>query len=267
MENASRALIMAGSILIALMIIAALLLMFNNLTTYQREETQTAREAQVIEFNNQFSTYNKEKVRGSDLYSLLNKVIDYNRRKSTAGTGTNDEGQYLAYQEMKITFSINKSDLRLDDKNRLFMRDNYTVGGNKNDFDTIRLDIKSLENDEIVSNFKYNEKILQGLCTGVTKVFIDEPTGTEEQIKNKKITAFMNFNNICGSTVLKYGDDNEIARSWDLIKKGSTARENVYKYYEYIQFKRAIFECTDAQYNDKTGRIISMNFRFTGNFQ
>ena len=83
MENASKALLMAGSVLIALMIIGALLLMFNNLSSYQEADVQTTREAQVLEFNNQYETYNRKNVRGSDLYSLLNRVVDYNKRKST----------------------------------------------------------------------------------------------------------------------------------------------------------------------------------------
>ena len=56
MENASKALIMAGSVLIALMIIGALLLMINNLSSYQETDTKTARDAQVVEFNNQYET-------------------------------------------------------------------------------------------------------------------------------------------------------------------------------------------------------------------
>ena len=35
MENASKALIMAGGVMIALLIIGSLLLMFNNLSSYQ----------------------------------------------------------------------------------------------------------------------------------------------------------------------------------------------------------------------------------------
>ena len=65
MENASKALIMAGGVLIALMILGALLLMFNNLSSYQNTNTQTTEEAQVIAFNNQFETYNRNGVRGS----------------------------------------------------------------------------------------------------------------------------------------------------------------------------------------------------------
>ena len=39
MENASKALLMAGGILIALLIIGALLLMFNQISTYKQSES------------------------------------------------------------------------------------------------------------------------------------------------------------------------------------------------------------------------------------
>ena len=54
MENASKALIMAGGVLIALLIIGSLLLMFNNLSSYQDTNIKETRTAQIIEFNNQF---------------------------------------------------------------------------------------------------------------------------------------------------------------------------------------------------------------------
>ena len=86
MENATKALVMAGSVLIALMIIGALILMFGNLSSYQNVATQSERESQIIEFNRKYETYNRNKVRGSEIYSLLNQAVDYNRTKSTAGT-------------------------------------------------------------------------------------------------------------------------------------------------------------------------------------
>ena len=60
MENASKALIMAASVLIALMIIGALILMFNGLSSYQEVGQQNTREDQVIAFNSQFETYNRK---------------------------------------------------------------------------------------------------------------------------------------------------------------------------------------------------------------
>ena len=137
MENASKALIMAGSVLIALMIIGALLLMFNSLSSYQQTDTTTTREAQVIEFNNQYETYNRKNVRGSDLYSLLNRVVDYNKRKSTEGTGQKDEGKYLAYIPMTIiiNFAGKNQNFSADGTIRLIKMNTYTQSNTQNDFE------------------------------------------------------------------------------------------------------------------------------------
>ena len=72
--------------------------MFTNLSNDQQTRVEGEVDSQVVEFNNQFSTYNRPDVRGSELYSLLNRAIDYNRTQSTAGTSWADQGQNLAYR-------------------------------------------------------------------------------------------------------------------------------------------------------------------------
>ena len=47
MENATRALTMAGGILIALMILGALFLMFNNLSSYQNQNDTSTKSTQI----------------------------------------------------------------------------------------------------------------------------------------------------------------------------------------------------------------------------
>ena len=158
MENASKALIMAGALLISLVIISALILMFSNLSSYQETSTQGERSAQVVEFNNRFETYNRTDVRGSDLYSLLNSAINYNRTQSTAGirdssnTTWADEGQDLAYQPIEIKFTIDITQLTADSRNRLFSgsgNTTYTVSGNTNTFEnSIKDMILKLERKE-----------------------------------------------------------------------------------------------------------------------
>lgn len=54
---------------------------------------------------------------------------------------------------------------------------------------------------------------------------------------------------------------------WDEIGKDSTIRNEIYTYYEYVQFKRARFDCTNVEYNQKTGRLVRMEFQFTGKFE
>ena len=52
MENASKALLMAGSVLISIIVISLFLIMTNSLTSYQQTQTQSQREAQIVSFNN-----------------------------------------------------------------------------------------------------------------------------------------------------------------------------------------------------------------------
>lgn len=248
MENASKALIIAGGVLIALMILGALLLMFNNLSSYQNTNTQTTEEAQVIAFNNQFETYNRNGVRGSELYSLLNKVIDYNRRKTLEGTGWSDEGGNLQYEPMTVTFKIDVTALSADGTNRLFTRQSgntFVIDKNKNTFEnSIKTKIDNLENE-------YGSDSLVNITTSLTRIFPENPTEAQ------KLDAVSRFNNASKKVSID---------SWDDIKPGSEIREDAYTYYEYIQFKRAIFDCTDEKMSNNTGRVIELDFEFTGKF-
>lgn len=247
MENASKALIMAGSVLIALMIIGALILTFSNLTAYQETNTRSTRSTQMAEFNSQYETYNRKDVRGSDLYSLLNKAIDYNRRQSTAGTNWADSGQEIAYEPMVIEFTIDKSELVAPDGvSRLFTSNSYTVSGKSNNFgNKVKDEIDDLEGE-------YGQSSLTNLTTNLTKIFIDDSSTSQE-----KEEAVQNFNS---------ASKKKTVSDFKEIKEDSQIRQDVYKYYEYIQFKRAHFDCEKVEYNNETGRITKMQFKFNGKF-
>lgn len=253
MENASKALIMAGSVLIALMILGALLLMFNNLNNYQNTESQNTREAQVVEFNNQYETYNRNNVRGSDLCSLLNRVADYNRRKSTEGTGKNDEGQYLAYEPMTIEFDFSgkRDQLKVGDKNNLIIQDKYIQSNTKNLFEEyISSKINNIENN-------YGTDVIQKLATSVSKIYVDENASYKT-----KMNAVLAYNSIKGEKLsIEKGSINQS------IKKINASKDDVYTYYEYMQFKRAYFNCESVEYSKKTGRITKMYFKFNGTIE
>ena len=122
MENASRALIMAASVLIGIVIISAFILMMSNLTSYQESSYSSTLSSQIAEFNNQFTTYARDNIRGSDMISLMNKVVDYNTRY----TGT--EG----YTAMGITINMkgHNEKLAFDHTNRLVTLDEYNQTNN-----------------------------------------------------------------------------------------------------------------------------------------
>ena len=247
MENASKALIMAGSVLIALMIIGALILTFSNLTAYQETNTRSTRSTQMAEFNSQYENYNRKDVRGSDLYSLLNKAIDYNRRESSAGTNWADKGQEIAYEPMVIEFTIDKSELVAPDgASKLFTTNTYTVSGKSNDFgNKVKDEIDDLEGE-------YGQSSLTNLTTNLTKIFIDDSSTSQE-----KKEAVQNFNS---------ASKKKTVSDFKEIDGKSQIRQDVYMYYEYIQFKRAHFDCEKVEYNNETGRITKMEFKFNGKF-
>ena len=59
MENASKALIMAGSLLISLLIIGALVFMYNQFVDVQQTKTDVDEEGKLGEYSKKFEDYNK----------------------------------------------------------------------------------------------------------------------------------------------------------------------------------------------------------------
>ncbi len=96
MENASRALTIAGTILISLIVISALILMFRELRGNKVQEADIQRIEQTEKFNKSYESY-KKTLYGSELLSLANKMKDYNTR--VAGKD--------GYEEMELEVTIN----------------------------------------------------------------------------------------------------------------------------------------------------------------
>lgn len=81
MENISKALMMAGSFLIAVLIIGALLLMFNQIGTHEKGKSNDVKSIQVAEFNMDFEKYTDDTgIQGADIVSIVNKIVDYNKK-------------------------------------------------------------------------------------------------------------------------------------------------------------------------------------------
>lgn len=81
MENASKALIMAGSVLISILIISALVFMFNQLRGVKTTEIDSDEAKKLVQFNKQIETFNRS-LYGSELLSLCNLIDDYNKRQA-----------------------------------------------------------------------------------------------------------------------------------------------------------------------------------------
>lgn len=78
MENATKALLMAGGVLISLLVIGALVLMFSNLQDYQIKNNASIDQEEIAKFNNQFEPYNKKDLTLMELKSIYNKITSNN---------------------------------------------------------------------------------------------------------------------------------------------------------------------------------------------
>lgn len=79
MENASKALMIAGSILLALMITALLVKNFSDISSFQKTKLTEQEQEQIVEFNEQYTKYLNGYVYGAEVYSLLNKYANDNK--------------------------------------------------------------------------------------------------------------------------------------------------------------------------------------------
>lgn len=82
MENASKALIMAGSVLLSLLVIGALVLMFQSLNEFKQVEASSEEVEKLTEYNKKIETFHRAGLYGSEIMSLANLVEDYNKRQA-----------------------------------------------------------------------------------------------------------------------------------------------------------------------------------------
>ena len=80
MDNASKALYMAGSLLIALLVISLLVYAFSNIGGLQDEVDTIESEEEITAFNTEYEAFNKKIMYGVDVISCINKVINHDEK-------------------------------------------------------------------------------------------------------------------------------------------------------------------------------------------
>lgn len=94
MENATKALLMAGGVLIAIIIISLLVRTYGNIGAFQKQQL-SAEEAEKLEaYNKEYTKYLNQYVYGTELITVINKAVNNNQN---GGTNIN----------VKIKFTVN----------------------------------------------------------------------------------------------------------------------------------------------------------------
>lgn len=228
MENASKALIMAGGILIALLVIGALVLMFNQLSYYQRTETDSEKTQQLADFNKEYLKYTYDDIKGYELISLVNKVIDYNIKEEV--------GNSVDYTK-KITVVINmkefKSKYGVKNITSLFTKDTYTINNSNTIFSADLNNFRSMENTYTLSTMN---KLSANYDT-LKQAKAENQNSYETKIKE-----------IVGK-VVKNNSGNTISLT------------EIEQYREYSEFKSSTFKPGNVEYHNN-GQVKQLSFEF-----
>lgn len=76
MENASKALLMAGGILIAILILTLVVRSFTTISIFQKSRLSEEEQEQLVEFNEQYTKYLGQYVYGTEVITVINKSLD-----------------------------------------------------------------------------------------------------------------------------------------------------------------------------------------------
>ena len=238
MENAAKALQIAGGVLIALIILALLIFTFKKMSDIPKAQEYQREVEQLSEFNKQYEAYEKNLMYGVDVLSCLNKVIDNNQRSHEYM-----EDKYNITISIKITKDVSDT------------------------FEVYNYDSKTNKEREIYS---YDIGTFLQIFGDIKKYNVISSISNSTRIKNdnNEIISIKKDNN---PYVLSTHDDNDTLIS--LSKSSITMEETkknpdikdygnwskvVWKTAAY-NFKSNKFKCTKIGY-DQTGRVNEIVF-------
>lgn len=250
MENATKALLIAGGIFIIMLIITLLVVFRSQLASYMEEKHNEKIVAQVVEVNSKFSEYQGKEIRGNELISIMNRIIDYN----------NLQASEYGYDKISISIDLVNRDVFLQDvKYSNTGTDSiFDISGNiiknGNDDSSIKkianLSSKLVADNNSIPNI--NDTKLQRLSANISYIFCSEDNIDDKKTRSQKLTSILGY---------KVDEDGYIVinnKKKNILQSVQNATK---QYYQLTQFKRAMFTCTEIGYNTKdNGRINSMKF-------
>lgn len=223
MENATKALVMAGSILISIIIVAILLYAFNVIKQYPEEQEEQAEIEQLSKFNTEYESYNKEKMYGTDIITVLNKANNNNMLYA------DNEGVYDIDIEIKLLTDITAS--------ALIYSPSLDQDGNLDG----KIGFKQTEDEKELP--KYAKKQFDG------KLGLMLEKGSFTLLEN--VLTIKNLLALSDEIVI-YPDEKKdgLDPEWNYTKIDGG----------FKQFKRKLFKCTGVEYSSITGRVNKMYF-------
>lgn len=246
MENASKALLIAGGVLIALIIMSLLVVAFTKIGDYQKNQSDSSRVEKLAEFNRDFERYTEDDIRGVDIVSLINKIHDYNtkQKRITSGDTTTDSTSVDYNIKMQLTVSglsaFNTKYAYSDDSSndQLFTSDSFTFN------DT------NLEGNKI-------KKQLNGFVDAEGKLSI----ALLKQVSNIYDPTKSKSDNVANIKEKLIEIDKTTYSSWN--GNSTPTLDSIKKYRQYLEFKSDKF-VPDGDPVYEKGQIKILKFKYKG---
>ena len=234
MENASKALIMAGSILLSVLVIALLVYGYTNLSALEQTKQDTQDNIELSEYMARFEQFNRT-LYGSELLSLGNLQEDYNTAIRRYG-GENQDG----YQSVSITVIIKKE----ISNSPYFTPGTYQIEQLASQQETIENQLSNYEKNRKEYNNRsvkyYSQKTYREIAIDFDMA---PPTNmTDYDIRVQYLEG--GYGNV---------DTKNLIREIDEYTRLNNSIYNTFR-----TGKR--FKCTDIKYDDYNGRIVSMTY-------
>ena len=193
MSNASKALMMAGGVLISLMIIGVAIYMYNGIIKAKAQEDITAMSKNILKINGQIEAFtNASKIYGSNVLSLCNLIEDYRTKYVTS------EGYPEILMEIKID---NNSLLKWDELCGKTLED-YKLLAEYN----LKVDQLKQLGDSYVGHYDYlgTVEFLAGLQYEELELYIYSKCGEENQYLYEQVINKVNQYQIMKSVLTEF---------------------------------------------------------------
>ena len=249
MENVTKALLIAAGILFAVLILSLLAMFGGQLSGYYAEQHNSKIIEQDAKFNAQFENYNGQTIRGNEIISIMNKVVNYNTsiadmEKYDKVILSIDLKGYQNRANDNFKYSDSDTSIFQGKMSANILKNTATSDVNIRDVANISADLINELASAGISNI--SDAQLQALSADIQNIAIDSNAAQSLQItRNQKLQ------NILGKNK---------ANSLN-VSQMNTLVNVTKKYYQYTQFTRAMFKCTGVQHNtSQNGRVIGMTF-------
>lgn len=231
MENASKALIMAGSVLMALLVIGCVSLVYHQISRVEQAKNDAEKTSKLVNYTEAFGQYDR-KVYGSELLSLANLQSDYNYRR----VETNE------YRPITITVEI---------KTAIKENNVHYLSAGKQDISKVREGLWKLE--EKIANYESDS---EGYRNKKEKRY--RSVKYYAQSGNRNIATLFNIPYTSEETDYDIGSrlatDSTTAKLMADIENYKNLKTT------YVQFKNTSFTCEgNVKYRD-SGSVSSMHF-------